>query len=180
MNNNFFTYETPIGKIGFLADDKNLLEIKIFDEMKEFDFTSLKKVYEKKEIEKNNEKFKWDNRQKKSLEIANNSYKQIMEYFLGKRKEFDLPIKISGTDFEKKVLEELLNVKYGQTISYKELSKKAGYERAYRATGSVMAKNPIPIVIPCHRVLKSDGRAGSYYYGTQMKEFLLDFEKNNK
>jgi methylated-DNA-[protein]-cysteine S-methyltransferase len=90
--------------------------------------------------------------------------KHLIDYFNGKLYEFDLPIDMSGTPFQVDVYKTLLKVGYGQTTSYQELAKKAGYPKAYRAVGTVMANNNIPFIIPCHRVIKSDGSLGNYVF----------------
>lgn len=105
--------------------------------------------------------------------------KQLDEYFAGRLHVFNIPFDMGDiTEFQKKVYDELLKVRYGKTISYKELALKAGYKNAYRAVGSAMAQNPVPIIVPCHRVVKSDGSFGNYSLGSHCnKQFLLDFEK---
>ena len=103
--------------------------------------------------------------------------KQLDEYFSGKRRKFDLNFKLDGTKFQKKVLKEMMKIPYGKTISYAELAKRAGSPRAYRAAASVCRKNDFPIVIPCHRVVGSNG-LGGYSGGLEKKKWLLKLEKN--
>ena len=106
---------------------------------------------------------------------------QFDAYFEGKLHTFNIPFENPGkTDFQKRVYDELLNVRFGKTISYKELAAKAGSPDAARAVGTAMAKNPLPLVIPCHRVIKADGSIGSYSLGgKEAKRYLLDFEKTH-
>lgn len=106
---------------------------------------------------------------------------QLESYFEGKLHSFNLPVEFpNATEFQKKIYDELLKVRYGKTKSYKELAQAAGCPNAFRAVGSAMAKNPIPIVVPCHRIINSNGRTGSYSLGgNDTKVFLLDFEKNH-
>lgn len=110
--------------------------------------------------------------------------KQLQEYFEGKRKKFDLPVKTEGTEFRKKIWKRLAAVPYGKTVSYKQLAEKAGSPSAARAAGGACGANPIPIVIPCHRVLNSGGGLGGYSAGKtpdaglKIKKQLLDLEKN--
>ncbi|MGM0445408.1 MAG: methylated-DNA--[protein]-cysteine S-methyltransferase [Bacillota bacterium] len=101
---------------------------------------------------------------------------QLNEYFSGKRKEFFIDLDIQGTDFEKDIYRTLLDVKFGDITTYKELAQKSGHSKAYRAVGTALKKNKIPIIIPCHRVLKSDESLGNYNGGRWRKEKLLTIE----
>jgi len=103
-------------------------------------------------------------------------YPQLQEYFSGERKQFDLPLEIEGTEFQKRVWNELLIIPYGRTISYKELAVKLGDEKVIRASASANGANPLPIVIPCHRVIGSDGSLIGYGSGLEIKEKLLILE----
>ncbi|MFA6201221.1 MAG: methylated-DNA--[protein]-cysteine S-methyltransferase [Bacteroidales bacterium] len=105
--------------------------------------------------------------------------KELDEYFLGKRKEFSLPLFTIGTEFQKKVWDELLNIPYGTTISYKEEAKNLNKEKAFRAVANANGKNKLSIIIPCHRVIASGGELGGYGGGLGKKEFLISLEKNN-
>ncbi len=107
------------------------------------------------------------------LEIA---VKQLQEYFEGKRTDFDLQLNPIGTDFQKKVWNELRKIPYGHTTSYLELSRKMGDEKAIRAVAAANGKNPLWIIVPCHRVIGSDGSLTGYAGGLQRKKWLLDFE----
>jgi|ERR1035437_1063822 O-6-methylguanine DNA methyltransferase len=105
--------------------------------------------------------------------------KQLKEYFEGIRTEFNLPLNWDKPQkFHKRVLKELNKVPYGKTLSYKELAILAGSPKASRAVGQVMAKNPFPIVVPCHRVLASSGKLGGYGGGLDVKVRLLELEKS--
>ena len=106
---------------------------------------------------------------------------QLDAYFEGRLHTFNIPFENPGkTDLQKKIYDELLNVRFGKTISYKELAAKAGKPGASRAVGTAMANNPIPLIIPCHRVVKSDGTIGNYSLGGKdAKKYLLDFEKSH-
>lgn len=101
---------------------------------------------------------------------------QLNEYFEGIRKQFNLKLNPEGTDFQKKVWKQLEQIPYGKTISYLELSKQLGDVKAIRAVASANGKNPIWIVVPCHRVIGSDGRLTGYAGGLQRKQWLLDHE----
>jgi len=102
--------------------------------------------------------------------------KQFDEYFAGTRKVFDFPIQQTGTDFQQTVWKELLNIPYGETISYLELSKRIGDVKSIRAAGTANGKNKLGIVVPCHRVIGSDGSLVGYAGGLHRKEWLLRLE----
>lgn len=102
---------------------------------------------------------------------------QLDEYFSGIRQEFDLILKPKGTKFQQKVWEALLNIPYGETKSYKEIAIEVESPKACRAVGTANNKNPIPIIIPCHRVIGSDGRLSGFAGGVNLKEKLLNLEK---
>ena len=105
---------------------------------------------------------------------------QLQEYFDGERKNFDLPLMITGSDFTVAVLEQLAKVPYGETVTYGQLAQLCGRPKAARAVGSVMRKNPFVIVLPCHRVLQAGNRLGNYSAGgAANKDWLLTFEKQN-
>ena len=102
--------------------------------------------------------------------------KQLTEYFAGERTEFDLPIALAGTEFQKDVWMALADIPYGKTISYAELAGMVGRPTAFRAVGQANGANPIPIVLPCHRVVASGGGIGGYGGGLAMKRRLLALE----
>lgn len=147
-----FYYETQIGKLG-IAEEHGFITNLYFMNMKQ----PLKsKVYE--------------------TDILKETFIQLSEYFNGIRKEFDLPLNPSGTDFQQTVWSELLNIPYGETRTYKDIAKFIKAENSVRAVGNANNKNPIPIIIPCHRVLSSDGSLGGYSGGDKLKQLLLDIE----
>lgn len=116
----------------------------------------------------------------RNTEVISEAMTQINEYFSGKRKMFDLPLFCDGTDFQKAVWSEIAKIPYGETISYSELAERVGNPRSSRAVGVACGKNPLPIIIPCHRVIQSSGNTGSYAGGSLMKKMLLDLEADNK
>lgn len=105
---------------------------------------------------------------------------QLDEYFAGTRKEFQLQLAPSGTEFQERVWNELLQVPFGKTRSYLEQSKKLGDVKAIRAVASANGKNPISIIIPCHRIIGSDGSLTGYAGGIWRKKWLLEHESPNK
>jgi methylated-DNA-[protein]-cysteine S-methyltransferase len=105
--------------------------------------------------------------------------KQLNEYFEGKRKIFDVPTRQKGTKFMQDVYEALQKIPYGQTVSYKDIAKMVGSEKAYRAVGNANNKNSIAIIIPCHRVIGENGKLVGYAGGIEIKEALLFLENSN-
>lgn len=107
-------------------------------------------------------------------------FKQLDAYFAGELKEFDLPIFATGTPFQLMVWEELLRIEYGEVITYSEMARRIGKPKAARAVGNALGKNPIGIIIPCHRVVRAGGKLGGFGGGLRVKEYLLDLERRNK
>jgi len=167
-NEHYYTVikNTPAGNILVIGSPKGISNV-------EFKVKSVKKsldVFKKKNgfmLSSNNKYF-------------TGAIKQLKEYFSGKRMKFDLKFDLSGvTDFRKKVYRNLLKVKAGKTITYGRLAEKSGGIKYSRAVGSAMASNPIPIIIPCHRVIKSDGSLGGFAGGLPLKRKLLNLEGVN-
>ncbi|MGQ9646063.1 MAG: methylated-DNA--[protein]-cysteine S-methyltransferase [Thermodesulfobacteriota bacterium] len=102
---------------------------------------------------------------------------QLKKYLKGELKHFDCPLDMEGTRFEKKVWSVLRRIPYGKTRSYKDIAKSVGHPRAFRAVGKANGKNPIPLIVPCHRVIKSNGGLGGYGHGLQVKKGLLALER---
>ena len=105
---------------------------------------------------------------------------QLQEYFEGQRHDFDFKMNPQGTDFQQKVWQELLNIPFGKTISYLDLSKKLGDVKAIRAVASANGRNPLWIVVPCHRVIGTDGSLTGYAGGLWRKKWLLEHESPSK
>lgn len=154
----FYKLNTIIGSIYIIKSDKGLRSIEIIEE----NWIKLENKY--KPIE--------------SKEICRDEISQIKEYFSGMRKEFNLVLDIDGTEFRKKVWSELLNIPYGELRSYSQIAKAIGNEKAVRAIGQANKSNPIPIIIPCHRVIgksqKLLGYAGNH---TDIQEKLIELER---
>ena len=148
----YYRYNTTLGKIYISADEKNILEIS----------------------------FNKPNYHEKETALIKKAFSELEEYFNGQRKTFDLPLKLEGTKFQKKVWQELIKIPYGKTISYKELAKAVGNEKACRAVGMANNKNKIMIVIPCHRVIGSNGNLTGYAGGLNIKKQLLDLEAQKR
>lgn len=101
---------------------------------------------------------------------------QLAEYFAGERHDFDLPLCLSGTEFQVSVLEELRRIPYGETVSYGDIARRIGRPKAVRAVGAANARNPLPIVVPCHRVIGSHGDLTGFGGGLDTKAALLRLE----
>lgn len=109
--------------------------------------------------------------------MLNKVEKQVNEYLEGKRKKFDIPLMLEGTEFQKRVWAELAKIPYGETRSYKDIAQALKDPNACRAVGTANGKNPISLIIPCHRVINQSGKMGGYAGGLSIKEFLLSLEK---
>lgn len=144
--------ETPIGKIYIAEEDDKIIEINL-------------------DSNKNNYEIK-------NTEVLNLAEKQLLEYFEGKRKQFDLPFKLKGTPFQEKVWNELLKIPYGETRTYGEIAKNIGNPKTARAVGMANHNNPISIVVPCHRVIGANNKLVGYGLGIDKKQYLLELEKN--
>jgi len=105
-----------------------------------------------------------------------NTALELHAYFDGRLREFSIPLKAEGTDFQMSVWEALQEIPYGETLSYKEVAEQIGKPKAARAIGGAVGKNPIPIIIPCHRVLAAGGKLGGFAGGTDIKKWLLAIE----
>ncbi len=106
--------------------------------------------------------------------------RQLIEYFSGVRKKFDLPLSLKGTPFQQTVWTSLLSIPYGETVSYKDVAISLGLEKGFRAIGAANRANPISIIIPCHRVIGADGSLGGYGGGLWRKRWLLAHEKKHR
>jgi methylated-DNA-[protein]-cysteine S-methyltransferase len=104
--------------------------------------------------------------------------KQLREYFAGRRRDFDFPLDVRGTDFQKKVWKALRSIPFGRTVSYGDIAKKIGNPKAMRAVGLANGKNPVAVVVPCHRVIGADGSLTGYGGGLERKKILLDLESH--
>ncbi len=106
--------------------------------------------------------------------------RQLEEYFSGKRREFDVPLDLRGTPFQLRVWEELRRISYGSTISYGELARRIGSPASVRAVGAANGRNPVSIIVPCHRVIGSNGSLTGYGGGLERKKVLLELEASQR
>lgn len=113
-------------------------------------------------------------------ELTESVYRQILEYMDGNRSTFDIPYRLEGTDFQKKVWTSLCDIPYGETRSYKQIAQLLGTPNGSRAIGNANNYNPLLIVVPCHRVISSRGILRGYAGGIDMQQQLLTLEKDNK
>jgi methylated-DNA-[protein]-cysteine S-methyltransferase len=151
---NAFYYETKIGKIGIVENGEAITNLYFGENI--LQGTNIVET--------------------PLLKEAN---RQIQEYLNGKRKTFDLPLEPQGTEFQLRSWKALQEIPYGKTSSYKDIAKNIGNIKACRAVGMANNKNPILIVIPCHRVIGASGRLVGYAGGLDVKEKLLEIEKQN-
>jgi len=119
-------------------------------------------------------------RLKTTSAVLRSAHHQFDEYFEGQRIDFDLPLAPSGTPFQQSVWDALQTIAYGETWSYQQLAGHVGNPKAFRAAGTANAKNPIGIIIPCHRVILATGKTGSYAGGDDVKIKLLNFEQKGE
>lgn len=144
------SYPTEIGTIEIIGTDQNIISLGFVDEISKI--------------------------QNKIPECIKVCIKQLDEYFKGKRKVFSVPLEANGTEFQKKVWKALFEIPYGETRSYKDIAVTIKNEKAVRAVGAANGKNPIGIIIPCHRVIGSDGSLTGYAEGVWRKAWLLEHE----
>ena len=111
--------------------------------------------------------------------VLQQAEKQLQEYFAGERTEFSLPLRLTGTDFQQRVWREIALIPYGETITYSDLAKRAGAPQAIRAAGTNTGRNPVSIIIPCHRVVGKNGSLHGFAGGLERKRHLLELENSD-
>jgi methylated-DNA-[protein]-cysteine S-methyltransferase len=153
----FSTLLTPVGKLTLVAEDSALLAV-----LWENDSPSRVPLPARKRSE--------------THPILVRAGDQLAEFFAGERRRFDLPLRSSGTPFQAAVWNALREIPYGTTSSYSELARRIGKPGAHRAVGTANGKNPLSIVVPCHRVVAANGALAGFAGGLQAKRYLLDFE----
>ena len=149
--NTYFAYKSPFGDIIIMSDGEAITCIKPFDSVS-------------------------PTGENRATALTNLASKQLDEYFVGKRKEFDLPLNPKGTDFQRTVWDALQKIPYGKTETYGAVAQSIGNPKACRAVGLANNRNPIWIVIPCHRVVGANGSLVGYGGGLDMKQKLLEIE----
>lgn len=113
-----------------------------------------------------------------SSKILVQAEKELKEYFEGRRTKFTVALDLAGTDFQKKVWRQLAKIPYGKTVSYSDIAAKIGQEKAVRAVGAANGRNPISILVPCHRVISNSGKLTGYSGGLKAKALLLEIESS--
>lgn len=153
---NYFFYDTPIGRIAIAEEDGKLAEFHFERRASELRGVSVRETPVHKE-----------------------AYRQLLEYFGGVRKNFELPLSPKGTAFQAKVWQALTEIPYGETRTYGQIAAITGNPKASRAVGLANNRNPIPVFIPCHRVIGADGRLVGFGGGLGVKAYLLELERKN-
>lgn len=150
---NVFYYDTPIGKIG-IADNGDFVIGLFFGDT-----------------------YRPQGAQEKETSLIKRTMEQLREYFAGVRTEFDIPVALQGTEFQTQVWKALMVIPYGKTCTYGELAARIGNPKAFRAVGMANNRNPVSIIVPCHRVIGASGKLVGYGGGLNVKERLLDLER---
>lgn len=162
-NNRYITYyPSPIGILKIEFNNQALLRVEFDDHLREVKNNCQKNFYDDPKV----------------LKIYNLIFDQLNQYFMGKRKEFKIPISLSGSSFELKVWKHLQKISYGKTLAYSEVAEAVGRPGAARAVGRANSRNPIAVIIPCHRVISADGSINGYANGVWRKRWLLEHENN--
>ena len=158
---------TPIGKLKVVEEEKYIIEVSMFCK------SDVEHMNEAEELVK----IKKTVQDEDGSTLLLMAKEQLEEYFAGERKVFALPLKPKGTSFQTRVRESLLKIPYGETRTYKEIAMQVGKEKAFRAVGMANNRNPIMILIPCHRVIGTNGKMIGYGAGIPIKEYLLNLEQ---
>ncbi|EMB25532.1 methylated-DNA--[protein]-cysteine S-methyltransferase [Treponema denticola] len=153
-------FDSPIGKILIIADNSGLKELRF---IKRDSFIN--------QLERTQNNFT------KTEEICKQTKEELKQYFEGRLKQFTVQLSPEGTDFQKSVWKELCKIPYGKTLSYKQIAENLNNPKSCRAVGNANGKNPIPIIIPCHRVICTGGKLGGFSAGLDRKRFLLSLEQ---
>ena len=157
MNYNYTVMKSSVGEITLVADNVSLRAIYWLNQKPDrVKFPDLENNY--------------------SNHVLKSAVKQLKAYFSGTRREFDIPLRPVGTVFQEEVWLALRSISYGETVSYSDIAKQIGRPKAVRAVGAAIGKNPLSIMIPCHRVIGANGKLTGFAGGLSTKEFLLNLE----
>lgn len=162
MNPKYYSFESPIGKLTVYFTENGIIALSFAEEGDNLKYIER---YYSTPIEVDKKDY--------------NYHEEIIKYLNGNLKRFTLPIFFKGTPFQESVWKELLNIPYGETRTYKELAENVGCPKGPRAVGGALNKNPIAIIVPCHRVIGSNGKLVGFAGGLDIKSRLLELEKNN-
>lgn len=154
MEPTFFIYRTPMGRVSIASDGEALTH---------FAFGPVP----------------FEGRQAATA-LTNRASSQVLEYLAGKRTAFDVPLRVQGTAFQRAVWGEIAKIPYGQTRTYAQIAESMGKPGALQAVGQACGRNPLPLFVPCHRVVGANGKLGGYAFGPVVKKFLLDLEAGKR
>ena len=160
MSLSYIKIDSPVGELQLVANDRALVAVLW-------------------ECEKANRVRLGDLIEDQQHPILIETHQQLLEYFSGQRKQFNIPLEFRGTDFQKHVWQALLNIPFGQTRTYKDIALEIGNVKAVRAVGAANGRNPISIIAPCHRVIGANGKMVGFAGGLDNKEILLKIEKDH-
>lgn len=164
MGIKYYNFITPIGEMNLFFSSNGIVSLSLPNSKEDEFFKHAKNKYgELDKVDSNQYEF----------------HNQIIEYLKGELREFSLKIDLQGTEFQKKVWSELLNIPYGKTRTYKDIACAIGVPNGYRAVGGALNRNPIPIIVPCHRVIGSNGQLVGFGGGIDLKRKLLALERGN-
>lgn len=152
-DSSFFTYQTPVGRITIGSDGSSVTRLAFGACVLEGE--------------------------QRASTLTNEAANQLQQYFAGKRRTFDLPLHAEGTAFQHAVWDIVSAIPYGQTLSYRDVATQVGNPKATRAVGLANNRNPLPIIVPCHRVIGANGKPSGYAGGLKVKEFLLALERSH-
>jgi methylated-DNA-[protein]-cysteine S-methyltransferase len=160
----YASLDTPLGVATVAATERGLIRVMLPNEDRERSLERLAEEVSPRILEA-----------PRRVDVAR---RELDEYFAGRRKAFDLglDLRLVHAAFYRQVLEALREVRFGETLTYGEIAARAGNPRAHRAAGTAVGSNPLPIIVPCHRVVRAGGELGNYGGGPEMKRFLLEFE----
>lgn len=178
---NMFFYETAIGTISIVENRDNITGLYfVNDKCRQTEGIGPKETSLLGEnIETGETPWLGENVETRETPLLREAKRQLDEYFSGKLKYFDLPLSVKGTDFQTSVWKVLQSIPYGQTWTYKEVAERVGSPKAARAVGMANNKNPISLIIPCHRVIGANAKLVGYGGGLHIKEYLLNMEREN-
>jgi methylated-DNA-[protein]-cysteine S-methyltransferase len=160
----YASLDTPLGVATVAASERGLIRVMLPNEDRELSLERLAREVSPRILE--------------APRRVDAARRELDEYFAGRRRAFDLglDLRLVHADFYRRVLEALRKVRFGETLTYGEIAARAGNPRAHRAAGTAVGSNPLPIVVPCHRVVRAGGDLGNYGGGPEMKRFLLELE----
>lgn len=162
MNPKYYKFQSPIGELTVYFTDEGVIGLSFKEEGDKLKYI---------------ERYYGNPREVDGKDY--NYHHEIIKYLNGELKEFTIPFSFKGTEFQEKVWKELLNIPYGETRTYKEMAEKVGCPKGPRAVGNALNKNPIAIIVPCHRVVGSNGKLVGFAGGLELKEKLLELEKES-